>query len=831
MAKAGVFISVVGKNDPKAFEAARAELRGLEAEARKSSGGISGSLSAASSKLDSIGSKLMGVGKKMTLGVTLPIVGGFALAAKAAATEDQKIAQLEQTLRRNTGATKEQISAVEAWITKVQNATGISRDQLEPALQKLVIANHSVSLSQREIGIATDIAAARGKPLNVVIDAMVKATNGQVGALGRLGIATKQSVTGGATLAVAQASVRTAMVAAGTAIEKHGKDSVQAQAATAKLAAAQDKLTKVQEGGTKQTLTFDQILKKASDTMGGQAARAADTSAGRLKIMQVKFHDLVVEIGNRVLPIGEKLLGWIGSAISAFTKIPGPIQDAALVFLALAAAIGPIVTVAGAFATALGAILSPVGLIVAAIVIVVAGLVVLYLKWNEIWAAMKANPALIALALTVGSFLIPIFALVAGVHWLASNWREVWAAIQQAIQAVQPIVATVVGFISSKLDQIGAWAQKNEQTWNDAWSNISTVVSTIVGVITTVLTFLVNNVLHPAFDWWLSVAVPVVMQAWATISAVISAAILIVEGIVQTVMALIGGDWGKAWQGILTVLTGIWDLIKALVGGAIGYILIILGAAWGAALTGVQTGWGLILTFFGNVPGWIFGALAGLVGLLLSLGSAALHGMLAGAQAGWGAVSGWVAGIPGMVLGALGSLGSTLLSAGGDLIHGLEQGISNAWGSVIDFLKKKVGGIVGQVANWLGLGSPSKYTRYHGQMFVEGLRLGMQDKLGALTETAKQVAGAALDAFGVPTVGLSAGKQAAFAALPARGSPGGYAGAGAGGGAQIITVHLHPGAVVVDARGATNPAAVGDAVGDAVTTKSIRELTKMKRSA
>jgi phage-related protein len=112
-----------------------------------------------------------------------------------------------------------------------------------------------VQKSQDLLNIALDIAAARGKPLSTVVEALGKAATGTTGGLGRLGLATKDA------------------------------------------------------GG--EALTFDQILKNASQTMGGAAAAAANTTSGRMAILKARFADLQEEIGARVLPILNRFLGWI----------------------------------------------------------------------------------------------------------------------------------------------------------------------------------------------------------------------------------------------------------------------------------------------------------------------------------------------------------------------------------------------------------------------------------------------------------------------------------------------------------------------------------------
>ena len=114
-------------------------------------------------------------------------LGGAALAfGKAAAEDAQGAAILAQSLKNTTGATKDQVSAVEDWITKTSLATGVADDKLRPALATLARATGSVSKAQKGMSLALDISAATGKDVGSVSEALAKAYAGNTTSLGRL---------------------------------------------------------------------------------------------------------------------------------------------------------------------------------------------------------------------------------------------------------------------------------------------------------------------------------------------------------------------------------------------------------------------------------------------------------------------------------------------------------------------------------------------------------------------------------------------------------------------------------------------------------------------
>jgi hypothetical protein len=124
-------------------------------------------------------------------------------------------------------------------------------------LGRLVRSTSDTEKAQQLLATALDISAATGKPLESVANALGKAYDGNTASLGKLGIG---------------------------------------------LSAAELK-----------TMNFTQVQGKLSDLFGGAAARNADTYAGRIARMQIAFDEAKETIGFALLPILEKLMGFINN--------------------------------------------------------------------------------------------------------------------------------------------------------------------------------------------------------------------------------------------------------------------------------------------------------------------------------------------------------------------------------------------------------------------------------------------------------------------------------------------------------------------------------------
>lgn len=257
---------VTGQYKKEASEAA-ASTKKIGAEAAKTGTGLT--------KM-STGMKLVSVA---AAGVVATKVLTFLGDATKAAAEDEKGQRLlALALDNATDATIAETNAVEGWIDQLARATGVADDKLRPALANLVRANGDVKKSQDELGVAMNIATARGLDVEAVTLAMSKAQLGNVGALGRLGIATKDA---------------------------EGK-----------------------------MLTYDEVLANASRTMGGAAAEAADTLEGKLARQNVAWDEANESIGTALIPLMEEAIPLlehaattVGVLATEFQQWTGSVDD------------------------------------------------------------------------------------------------------------------------------------------------------------------------------------------------------------------------------------------------------------------------------------------------------------------------------------------------------------------------------------------------------------------------------------------------------------------------------------------------------------------------
>jgi len=158
-------------------------------------------------------------------------------------------------LIRSTAATTAQVQATEEFIQKAMMATGIADDELRPAFGNLARATGDLEKSQRLFALALDISAATGRDLEAVTLGLGRAATGNIGALTRLGIPLDEN--------------------------------------------------------TKKSKDFGAALVVLEKQFGGAAATAADTFAGRVKILRTGLSEVVEEIGYALLPAAERFVAFL----------------------------------------------------------------------------------------------------------------------------------------------------------------------------------------------------------------------------------------------------------------------------------------------------------------------------------------------------------------------------------------------------------------------------------------------------------------------------------------------------------------------------------------
>ena len=201
--------------------------------------------------------KKFGLASKLSVaGITASISLLAKQSVSAAIAEEKQAKSLSLTLK-NLGKSYAAVGVAE-YVNKLQFATGVSEDQLRPALQRLITTTNDVAKSQDLLKLALDISAGSTNSLETVVKALGRAYLGNNTALGRLGL----------------------------------------------------NLTKAEL----KVATFEQITAKLAATYQGQATEAAKTFGGQLAILGVAADEAKEKIGVSLINAIQELAGDQGVA-------------------------------------------------------------------------------------------------------------------------------------------------------------------------------------------------------------------------------------------------------------------------------------------------------------------------------------------------------------------------------------------------------------------------------------------------------------------------------------------------------------------------------------
>lgn len=193
-------------------------------------------------------------------------------AAKAAIEDEAEQAKLAKTLENVVGATSEAVAETENFIKAQSRLTGFTDSELRPSIESLVRATGNLAEAEKQVILAQNIAAATGAPLVEVSNALARANVDNFKSLVALVPALRDNV-------------------------KEGQ-------------------------------SLDQVFAELNSTFSGAAAAAAQTTAGRMKILQNSVSEAREAIGAGLIPA-------ISAAVGPLTKLAQLIEDNATIFSAV----------------------------------------------------------------------------------------------------------------------------------------------------------------------------------------------------------------------------------------------------------------------------------------------------------------------------------------------------------------------------------------------------------------------------------------------------------------------------------------------------------------
>jgi TP901 family phage tail tape measure protein len=789
-----------------------ASLEDLVARIRLDTSGLRAGLSQASSAMAGAGSTMSSAGRKMTTGLTLPLVGAGVASVKLAADFDKNMRLVGIASGAPVGPLKElalqmgaktAFSAGEASEAMLELAKGgmtavqIQGGGIQATMKLAAAGNVDLASASTYVGNAMQAFGLRARDANSVTVALAGAANASSASVESLGQGLSQvslvahnaglslqettgvlslfdsqglkgSDAGTSLKAMLNSLIPTTTKAKGVMsdlglqfVDSEGNFKSVANIAE-QLRTKTQGLTQAQRAQTLETLFGSDGQRAAAILMnGGAKAVEKYTAASRDSATTNKLANAAMQGMSGAIERAKGSLETaaivIGTALApAVEKVAGFVESAANAFGELP---GPVMTgvlVVGALVAALGPILMIAGGIASGMAAVAGAMAAISLPVVAVVAALVLLGAALVIAYQRSATFRALVAqaMQAVGDTIRNNIipaaKGIATAFQGLVGAVLPIVMQLVGVFRQNLPQIRAVVQQ-------VFSTLKTIVLTAMLAIRTVITvaMVVITALWRVFGRSI---MGVVRGVFPAIIQVIRGALNIIQGVVRVFGAVLRGNWSGVWRGIQQILRGAGQVLAGIMRAAMALLRGIVSAAWAAIRALFSGGVRGAVAVARGLPGAARGAISALGGLLRGVATAAWNGLKSAFSNGVSGAVSLARSLPGKIAGVLSGLGGMLFGAGASLISGFVSGIQSKIGAAISAVQSglsKIRGLLpgspikwGPLKDWNNTGPGGPGGRLMG-LLADGLRNT------APVDAAMKAVSGSLSAGLSPSIGVS----------------------------------------------------------------------------
>lgn len=290
---------------------ARSDLSRFESqmqEATAQSDKLTAGLKSAASGLDNFSKKTSKIGNTLTLGVTTPLLAAGTASFKFASDLNENLNKTEVAFEKNADdvvkwseTTLKQYGLAQSTALEMAATWGDMGTSMEIPLDS------ATEMSKTLVGLAADMASFKNISIDRAQTALNAVYTGETESLKELGVV------------MTQANLEAYAMSKG--IEKNYQDMSEAE---------------------KVTLRYQYVLDKTKNSQG-DFARTSDSAANQMRIAQESVKELAAEFGQKLLPVGTKVLNFANDLLDSFNNLDDGTQQLLIGIGATVAAAGPLI--------------------------------------------------------------------------------------------------------------------------------------------------------------------------------------------------------------------------------------------------------------------------------------------------------------------------------------------------------------------------------------------------------------------------------------------------------------------------------------------------------
>ena len=324
---------------------------------------------------------------------------------------------------------------------------------------------------------------------------------------------------------------------------------------------------------------FDKLTSAIDNCDGSAEAMAAtmqDNLAGQITILKSALQELMIQIGDALMPTIRNLVSHIQSFVEKLQQMDEGTRNTILKLAAFAAAIGPVLLVVGKLTAGIGKGLQAISSLGKGILTFV----------NQAKLGVGAGGKLAA---AISGITAPVAAVIAVAAVLTAAFVHLWNTNEEFRDKVISIWESVKAKFSEAANKI-----------TDAINSLGFSFGDL------------GQAISAAWDWLCNALEPIVTAVLQAIGDTVESLIDVVSGVIQVIVGLIkgfkDGDWSVFLSGIADLFTGVingllmpFRAIFSLFGVEIGKFSGDWGSVWETIKQVFETVWNGISSFFTGI--------------------------------------------------------------------------------------------------------------------------------------------------------------------------------------------------------------------------------------
>lgn len=390
--------------------------------------------------------------------------------------------------------------------------------------------------------------------------------------------------------------------------------------------------------------------------MSDEAIAAGVKLGDTIDDVKKSFGAIVTQIGSKVMPIIQKLLEWV------LDHMPEIQEVFEVVFGVLEDVVGVAIDVIGDLKDKFQEYFPKIKEIVKSCFDAI----------KKVWESVL-KPAFEVIIDVVGKILDIVIENFPAIKQTISDCFDVIKSVWETV--LKPAFDAIIAIVKVLWDKFQEALPAIMEVVQDAFAGIKDTWENHLKPAFEAIQAFINNVLVPVFQWaFENIIQPVVENVFNFIVNLWNGTLKpVFEGICDFLAGVFTGNWSKAWEGIKSILEGIWNAIKSIVEFAINHVSTIISAAWEAIKSVTSTIWNAISGFISSI--W--------------------EGIKSGVSSAVNAVSNTVSSVFNSIKNTMSSILNSAKTTVLNIFNGIKDGISNTINKAKDTVKSAIDKIKG----------------------------------------------------------------------------------------------------------------------------------------